>query len=252
MIKSNYITNVLCMTTEEFDDMYPGMIKMCKQRINNIKNSLREIDLETGLTKHQLSVCKSKITLGKLNDNGVSGYIKRGQKTRETHLNAIDSYGHNGYERISISCNDKKQNTRFKRGLNHFKNQKDFNRMYRYIVDYLTTKNDNKPSGDRGLYTYHLDHIYSIKDGRDNKISPYVLSHESNLQIISAKENRKKRYHSRQSLEKLLNDAEYTLEKANYEYDIISLIICENINNNKNMTVLEMLDDERWKSIGMC
>lgn len=97
MIKSNYITNILEMTVDAYDAKYPGIQKICNNRSVNIKTGLAQIDVESGLTKHELSTIKAKETLSKIDNNGVSGYQKKGQKTRETHMANIDEYGRNGY-----------------------------------------------------------------------------------------------------------------------------------------------------------
>ena len=38
----------------------------------------------------------------------------------------------------------------------------------------------------------HLDHIYSISQGYKDSINPFYLAHPSNLQMLKAKENKKK------------------------------------------------------------
>lgn len=99
MIKSSYITNILKMTVEEYDLLYPGIRGVSLARIHNIKTGLKQIDNSTGLTKYELSQVKAREKLSKIDDNGVSGYKKKGQKTKQTHMNTIDEYGRNGYRR---------------------------------------------------------------------------------------------------------------------------------------------------------
>ncbi len=98
-IRSTYITKILGMTVEYYDNKYPNIQKSCQSHKNNIKNGLRKIDSVTGLTKYQIAQIKAKQTLSKTDENGISGYKKKGQKTRNTHLNKIDKFGRNGYRR---------------------------------------------------------------------------------------------------------------------------------------------------------
>lgn len=95
MIKVNYITKILGMDPDD----YPDVQRICNKRMRNIKEGLKSIDSQTGLTKHQLAVVKTKQKLGVVDSHGVTGYQKKGQKTRATHMNNIDEYGRNGYQR---------------------------------------------------------------------------------------------------------------------------------------------------------
>jgi len=97
MIKTTYIERVLAMTVAEYDRLFPGIRGVTPVRRKNIKDGLKEIDKSSGLTKHQLSCVKAKQTLSTPDVDGVSGYDKKGKKTRATHMNNIDQFGRNGY-----------------------------------------------------------------------------------------------------------------------------------------------------------
>jgi hypothetical protein len=99
MITSNYITDVLEMSVEEYDAKYPGIQKLAEGRIDNIKKGLKEIDPETGLTKYEKAQAKSRQTLSEVDESGLSGYDKKGKKTRATHMANVDEFGRNGYQR---------------------------------------------------------------------------------------------------------------------------------------------------------
>lgn len=62
-----------------------------------------------------------------------------------------------------------------------------------------------------GQQTFHVDHIYSIRDGFVNKISPLILSHPVNLRILDAKENSSKGGKSEMTLEELLERINLTV-----------------------------------------
>jgi hypothetical protein len=99
IIRTDYITNVLSMTVEEYDRLYPHVQKRCVAHQNNIRAGIQKIDPETGLTKYQLSQRKAQQKLSAVDANGVSGYKRKGQKTRATHMNKVDELGRNGYQR---------------------------------------------------------------------------------------------------------------------------------------------------------
>ena len=99
MIKKSYIERVLGMTVAEYDQQYPSARKISQRRKNNIKMGLKEIDVDSGLTKYELGQQKARETLKSTDENGMSGYKKKGQKTRATHLSKIDESGRNGYRR---------------------------------------------------------------------------------------------------------------------------------------------------------
>ena len=98
-MKTTYITGILKMSMEEFETKYPNFQRDTSARADNVKKGLTKIDPNTGLTKHRLSVEKSKVTLSTPDENGETGYDKKGQKTKETHLNNVDENGRNGYQR---------------------------------------------------------------------------------------------------------------------------------------------------------
>ena len=99
MIEAKYITATLGMTTEEYDLLYPDIQKIATARLDKIKQGLHQIDENTGLTKYQLSQSKAKESLQSIGDDGLSGYARKGKKTRQTHMNNVDEFGRNGYTR---------------------------------------------------------------------------------------------------------------------------------------------------------
>jgi hypothetical protein len=98
MIKSSYIQKILGMTVDEYDQKYPGIQKICNARKKNISAGLQTIDSVSGLTRYQFSQAKARQTLKQTDASGMSGYKKKGQKTRATHMSNIDEFGRNGYQ----------------------------------------------------------------------------------------------------------------------------------------------------------
>lgn len=99
LIRKDYIERVLEMSVAEYDRLYPGARRSCLARIENIKKGIHQVDPLTGKTKYETSQAKARKTLSQVDDSGMSGYDKKGQKTRATHMTNIDEFGRNGYRR---------------------------------------------------------------------------------------------------------------------------------------------------------
>jgi hypothetical protein len=99
MIKTSYIQKVLNMSVAEYDHLYPGARGVSESRKKNIKKGLHRFDPVTGKTVYQIGQEKAKAILSKVDEHGISGYKKKGQRTRATHMNKIDEHGRNGYQR---------------------------------------------------------------------------------------------------------------------------------------------------------
>lgn len=248
MIKSSYITNILKMTVEEYDLLYPGIRGVSLARIHNIKTGLKQIDNSTGLTKYELSQVKAREKLSKIDDNGVSGYKKKGQKTRQTHMNNIDEYGRNGYSQIASKAIIKGNITKSTNGL--ILDASVRNEFYRYkaIVTYLTEKHRKHISvgyitglaGEDGAY--HIDHKFSIMQGYKNRISPLVIGNIKNLSMIPWEENLSKHTASSLDIIELLKLTGYTQEQSLKEFDIIINFIKNDMNNNMPVSGIRILE----------
>ena len=247
MIKKNYIENILNMSVVDFDKKYPNIQKICSKRINNIKNGIRKIDKVTGLTKHQLSVKKSRQTLTNICDDGITGDQRRAIKTRQSNLdNIID--GKNGYQRTAEKARPKQIKTMMKQGkIANCKYRKEWE-MYKTFVFYLTRINQQKIDSSNiviGLKkgTYQLDHKYSITSGYNNKISPFVISNLKNLEYLKTEDNRKKGVKCSISINKLIKEIGIKLDTNNLEYNISMDIIHNFIDKNKPYSNLNIKEE---------
>jgi hypothetical protein len=224
MIKKSYIERVLEMSIEDYDRLYPGVRGVSDARKQNIKKGLHQIDLTTGKTKYQLSQEKAKETLSRIDKSGISGYKKKGLKTRNTHMNNLDEFGRNGYSQLASKAIIKGNLTKAEKGL--ILDPILRNEFYRYksIVLYVTEKSrkyvtEGYKTGLAGTPgAYHIDHIYSIMNGYKNNVSPLIIGGISNLQILPWKENLSKHSRSSMSIEKLLSKSNYTYEKSQQEF----------------------------------
>lgn len=243
MIKSNYITNILGLTTEEYLKKYPTVKLICDKRRENVKKGLHKIDEETGLTKYEIAQKKAKETLSKIDPiTGLSGYDKKGQRTKATHMSKLDEYGRNGYSRLATKAIIKGNQTKAEKGLITNLIDRNIFRRYRCIVTYLTNKHKNDIStgyviGLAGTNNaWHIDHRISVFYGFKHKISPFVISHKSNLQMLPWKENISKHSDCDLKLDDLLNTINYTFDESLSEYekiiDLIKLDISNNVRTN--------------------
>ena len=248
IIKSTYITNVLGMTVEDFWKHYPTTQRVCRKRSETISNALKQIDEETGLTKHKLSTVKAKETLSKIGKDGLSGYKRKGQKTRSTHMSNIDRYGKNGYSRLATKAIVKGNLTKAKKGLILDPTIRDEYYRYKRIIIYLTDK--QKGNLTEGYITglagkdgaWQVDHNFSIMHGYKNKISPFVIAHKNNLQMLPWKDNLSKHAKSGITIEQLYNITGYTEDKSISEFTQMMKIINEEIKNKMPVSSAKVLE----------
>jgi hypothetical protein len=76
-----------------------------------------------------------------------------------------------------------------------FENKDDYFIFVRALTErnYHLFKNQINPKSlKRSFKANHIDHIYSISQGFKNKINPFWIAHPCNLQMLKAKENKKK------------------------------------------------------------
>lgn len=76
-------------------------------------------------------------------------------------------------------------------------------------VWYYTRQNKHLIEGiENRSCDFHIDHIFSIRDGFDNQVPPKIIGSAVNLRMLSAKENNKKYSRSDITLEQLYDDYE--------------------------------------------
>jgi len=101
-----------------------------------------------------------------------------------------------GKDSIVIKKILEKENITYEEYLMSYKHFKDYKKKV-YLITYQQPihilKNSDKIRGRSGNYgVYQLDHIVSIKEGYDKKISPEIIGNINNLQFIPWEENLKK------------------------------------------------------------
>ena len=238
MIKSSYVEKVLGLKFDDYKAMFPDIKYICDKRVENIKNGLTEIDTETGLTKHQAAINKAVITKKEIGDDGLTIDQKVGMKTKETHMNNIDENGLNGYQRIAAVARPKQHETMAKQGKAIDPNKRYEWESYRWLTiwwsqQYYPELLGDLPTGKMGEEgAYQIDHKYTIFDGFNNGISPFIVGHKKNLEPIIWEDNANKGRYSTIALNELLHEINITSEDNEYEYSIIMTIIDEFKNAN--------------------
>lgn len=252
MIKSSYITNVLSMTVEEYDRLYPGVRRVTPRRKLNIKAGLHEVDTNTGLTKYEIGQEKARKLLATVDSTGLSGYDRKGQKTRATHMANVDELGRNGYSQLAAKAIIKGNTTKAKKGLILDPSVRSIFYRYKAVVYYVTNK--YKSNLTTGYVTglagtpgaYQLDHKFSIMHGYINKVSPLLIGNIANLEMIPWKANLTKHASSSITLEELYMLGNYTATQSLDEFNIILNLILQDDESQSQIstsTVLEKLHE---------
>lgn len=248
MIKKSYIEKVLGMTVDEYDTLYPGVRGVSQARKTNIKKGLHEIDPETGKTKYQISQEKARAVLSEVDEHGISGYKKKGQKTRATHMSNIDEFGRNGYSQLASKAIIKGNTTKAAKGLILDPSCRTEFYRYKSIVLYITEqfRHEITKGYKTGLAgtpgAYHIDHIFSIMQGYKDCVSPMLVGSKTNLKMIPWKENVSKHSASNMSLEELLEKSGYTLDRSKLEFEYFLNLIKLDIKNESQVSGARLME----------
>jgi hypothetical protein len=232
MIKDSYIVNILAMNPAS----YPQVQRVCTRRKENIKRGLREIDPNTGLTKYEVGQIKARKILNTVDSSGLSGYDRKGQKTRATHMSRVDEQGRNGYSRLATKAVIKGNLTKAKKGIISL-NRNEFKR-YKTVVQYLTEK--HRVTLTQGFVTglagkqnaWHIDHIFSVLKGYQHKISPFVIGHINNLQMLPWEDNLSKHSACSITVDKLFENCGYSQNQSETEFNQVMNLIVSDIQDN--------------------
>lgn len=70
----------------------------------------------------------------------------------------------------------------------------------------------------RSTFDYHIDHIYSIANGFNNGIPPYIIGHWTNLWLLPQKENSRKRNNCGKHFNQLIADYYWAIDNFNQKF----------------------------------
>lgn len=131
----------------------------------------------------------------------------------EQHRIAMVDYYNSLPEEERTQLTGKILKTKFNRGIITDPALKTDFEIYYTAVRNLSDRNYKKHKSlinpcnfSRGRTSYHLDHIFSIKDAYENNVPVEVVSHESNLRMLKYDENIAKGGLSGKSLSRLFED----------------------------------------------
>ena len=176
MIRSNYIENILKMDVDEYEKLYPGLRGRCQASTDRITEKLHIPD-ENGITPHQKSSLITKEKMREVGEDGLTGYERKGAKTRNTHMSKIDEDGRNGYQRLAkyrtetICSNGKtiQENADIKRNHKMMENRNSYTRassiskiVLKPILDYFIEKGFqyNFDEHEYAIYSRDLDKYF--------------------------------------------------------------------------------------------
>lgn len=180
---------------------YNNYLLLCKQNISNKSSSFykrksiwsKEYWVSRGYSEEQ-AIEQIKQHQKK---NGKKANLNRKPESRTTNLNYWLSKGYD--EDTAKEKLRERQTTR--KNLNEIKNSLT---AYYKEVWYNTNKNKHLVLNiEKRSTKYHIDHVFSIRDGFDNNVPPEIIGSHINLRILGARENIKKYRKSELSLEEL-------------------------------------------------
>ena len=213
-----------------------------------ISAGLKQIDAETGLTKYEISTEKTKSILSQVDANGLSGYARKGQATRATHMANVDEFGRNGYSQLASKAIISGNSTKARKGLITKLPDVDAMARYKSIVTILTNRarkqfTDGYRIGRCGKKdAYQLDHKLSIFDGFHNQISPLDIGSIANFEMIPWELNITKWTHSSINIEDLMKTLGKTISESNNEFNQFMVFINEAIDKKTPNSGAVLLD----------
>jgi hypothetical protein len=161
----------------------------------------------------------------------------------------IDENGLNGYQQLARDSRPKQIATMAKKGERcAVTNKVEWNR-YRNFVEWLGINNkavilgDNKTGKMGTVGAYQVDHIYSVINGFNNKVSPWVISHINNMQLLPWEQNSKKTHNSGMTLDDLMTKCHYEMDKSSKEFAIFMQIVSDDNGMSSSSRILEIYNE---------
>lgn len=198
-----YYNGILGLTREQFCEISGLTDLTAPGRKQRVSEGVNAIDPETGKRKCEIGQERARETLSAVDPvTGLTGYQKKGQKTRATHMANVDEYDRNGYKRIAVKAIIKGIKTKRQRGILVAENEATVFGVFKTLVHRMSNKNkthlDTSKKGKAGTPgATQVDHKISIQHGFKIGVSPILLSSKSNLEVLTWEQNRKKAHHAR-------------------------------------------------------
>ena len=137
-----YYTGILGLTREQFCEISGLTDLTTPSRKQRVSEGVNAIDPETGKRKCEIAQERARETLSAVDTaTGLTGYQKKGQKTRATHMANVDKYGRNGYARIAVKAIIKGIKTKRQRGILVAENEATVFGVFKTLVHRMSKKN---------------------------------------------------------------------------------------------------------------
>lgn len=210
---------------EQIENFKSNFKKTYDKKYGKINNEIINLILNTDLTYDEISK-KLLVSKGKINSLIKKNNISRNRKPTPKQ---IKTYRNNIYKNI-INKNlniyggiktkehyEKIFKSRFGYDYSEYLSSINEYKKYYNEVRYKTMKNIEKYTnlfenldligrcGEKNKY--QIDHIYSIKEGYKNKITPNLISHPVNLRVITWEENSSKGSKCEATIDFLIDEA---------------------------------------------
>lgn len=156
-ITRSYIEQVLEMSVDDYNDLFPDILRTSRKHRLNISKGVQSIDAITGKPKCKIAQEKAKEKLSNIDPTtGLSGYAKKGLKTKSSHMSNIDENGRNGYQRsaynrkinvkengltVEANSHKKRMNTLRKREQSNTRASKASKTAFKSLLNFLNTNN---------------------------------------------------------------------------------------------------------------
>lgn len=264
-IKKNHITSTLGMTEDEYYELFPHLKGLVVQRLkDNISKGQKTklayhndgtpvLDKDGNhMTGDRWGRIKTRKTMNSADPiTGKRKYDMLGEKTRATHLSKVDENGTNGYQRIAKDAIRKGNQTKLERGVMSRTWSLPFERyerMVEYLLKYVKPALTNNgeivlsrvTDNDDG---WQIDHKYSIVQGWNKRISPFVIGSMYNLDLIKKSENQEKLTSCSIELDELLELSGYTEQEAVIEFEILLKEFEDDHKNGTPVSSLQTISD---------
>lgn len=198
-----------------------GCPENIKSRSKNRSKTMNKVGND-GLTTFQRTSIKNAKARGKdgyakstekmkttkrsdIDENGFDCYQRTARKTAATRLNDIDDEGNNSYirggKKTSIILRKRFPNIQSFSGAKEY-----YYRVLSVTSFYWNNYSNLIEDSDLRGNDYHLDHIFSIKQGFLNRIDPEIIGHITNLRIIKSCDNISKSDTCHKTIIELLTD----------------------------------------------
>lgn len=230
--------------------------RLAKQKLYVDENGNHIINESTGqpMTVVEVNIMRKMETMKQVGEDGLTGIQRAGMKSREAHLNNIDENGMNGYNRIAQKAIIKGNQTKIDKGIISADNVEigifeRYERMIEFMVRHIKEdgcipENVNLARlGQKDIDNpMQIDHRYSITQGFNDKVSPLVIGHVKNCQLLPSIKNTIKHNNCDITLVELLHITKYSLSDSESEFESIFKELEKDFNNKVVHSTTDVLE----------